>query len=225
MSQSSTPGSYAAADDSATLKSHVEADEDARLLPKTLRGQKTRAKILDAAEAEFGERGFHEASINGITARAGVALGSFYTYFPSKEALFRALVDHMGRLTRRYIAERVAAAPDRMNAERSGLEAFITFTRDHRNLYRIIMEAQFVAADAYRAYYESFAHAYRDNLVAAAERGHVREGDAEVRAWALIGMNVFLGLRYGVWSDDREPRQIAEEVVMLLQHGLAPTSI
>ena len=60
--------------------------------PRTERGRRTQRAILDAAASEFGEKGFHESSIVSITIRAGVALGSFYTYFESKEALFKALV-------------------------------------------------------------------------------------------------------------------------------------
>ena len=63
--------------------------------PRTARGRATQRKLLDAAAIEFGEKGFHEASISSITGRAGTALGSFYTYFESKEALFRALVRDM----------------------------------------------------------------------------------------------------------------------------------
>ncbi|MBA4044939.1 MAG: TetR family transcriptional regulator, partial [Erythrobacter sp.] len=61
-------------------------------VPRTERGRRTLRKLLDAAAEEFGEKGFHEASVSSITRRAGVALGSFYTYFDSKDALFRALV-------------------------------------------------------------------------------------------------------------------------------------
>lgn len=215
MSQSSTLVAAAAGVSPEALAPHA-----ARRSPKTRRGRETQAKLLEAAEAEFGERGFHEASITGITARAGVALGSFYTYFGSKEALFRALVAHMGRLTRRYIAERIKHAPNRVAAERAGLEAFIGFTRDHRNLYRIVMEAQFVAPDAYRAYYEEFAAAYAANLAEASARGELLPGDDHIRAWALIGMSVFLGLRFGVWAEDRTPQAIAAEVEALLARGL-----
>ncbi|MBW7945869.1 MAG: helix-turn-helix transcriptional regulator, partial [Sphingomonadaceae bacterium] len=49
--------------------------------PRTARGRRTQRALLDAAAVEFGEKGFHEGSISGITRRAGVALGSFYTYF------------------------------------------------------------------------------------------------------------------------------------------------
>ncbi len=190
--------------------------------PRTSRGEKTRERLLEAARAEFGEKGFYEAGVSGITQRAGVALGTFYTYFNSKEELYRALVEHMGEVTRRWQAEHIATASDRLSAERIGVEAFIEFVRAHKDLYRIVMEAQFVAPDAYQAYYAVFAEDYRRNLSSAAKRGQIRPGADEERAWALIGMNVFLGLKYGVWNDDRSPADIAASVADLLEHGLSP---
>lgn len=190
--------------------------------PKTARGERTRRKLLDAAEKEFGERGFHATSIGEITRRAAVALGTFYVYFDSKDEIFRALVAHMGQMTRHFIAERVAAAPDRLAAEAMGLKAFLDFVREHRDLYRIVMESQFVAPDAYRDYYDSFAEAYRRNLEEAAGKGEIRPGPAEERAWALIGMSVFLGLRYGVWDDSRRAEDIAAAAQDLIERGLKP---
>ncbi|HEX2762293.1 MAG TPA: TetR/AcrR family transcriptional regulator [Allosphingosinicella sp.] len=194
--------------------------------PRTERGRKTLARLIEAAAAEFGERGFHEAAINGITRRAGVALGTFYTYFDSKEAVFRALVREMSRATRAHVAEAVKGAPDRLAAERMGLEAFIIFTRQHPELYRIIEEAQFVAEDAYRDHYRSFADAYRRNLAGARARyeisggiGDVKETD-EARAWALIGMSVFLGMRYGLWGRDLSPARVADIAITLVSEGL-----
>src|SRR6478609_8376846 len=152
--------------------------------PRTERGRKTLRRLLEAAAAEFGERGFHDAAITGITQRAGVALGTFYTYFESKEEVFRALVRDMSRATRTHVAEAVKGAPDRLAAERLGLEAFIAFTRKHPELYRIIEEAQFVAEDDYREHYLTFVDSYRRNLAAAGARGEIAEGPDELRAWA-----------------------------------------
>jgi AcrR family transcriptional regulator len=190
--------------------------------PKTERGRRTLRKLLDAAALEFGERGFHDASIAGVTARAGASIGTFYVYFDSKEAIFRALVADMGRLTRAWIADRVKDAPDRLAAEGMGVAAFIEFARAHKDLYRIVMEAQFVAEDAYREYYTSFAAAYTRNLAEAAAKGEIRDGDHEERAWALLGMSVFLGLRYAVWSDDVIPAEIGAAAGDLIENGLAP---
>lgn len=194
----------------------------ARNAPKTARGRRTRQKLLDAAEKEFGERGFHDAAINRITESAGVAMGTFYVHFASKEAIFRALVSHMGHLTRRWIAERVADAPNRLAAERRGLEAFIEFVRQHRDLYRIVNESQFAAPDAYHEYYSEFAKAYQRRLKEAAQRGEIRKGDDEQRAWSLIGISVFLGMRYGVWDDARPAREVAKGAADFIEFGLEP---
>src|SRR4029079_12809217 len=105
-------------------------------------------KLLEAAAQEFGQRGFHEAAITGITARAGVALGTFYTYFESKEELFRALVRDMSQATRAHVADAVRGAPDRLAAERIGLAAFIAFTRKHPPLHRIRHEDQLGRRDS-----------------------------------------------------------------------------
>jgi len=188
--------------------------------PRTERGRRTVRKLLEAAAQEFGQRGYHEAAITGITQRAGVALGTFYTYFESKEELFRALVRDMSQATRAHVAEAVRGAPDRLAAERIGLAAFIAFTRKHPELYRIIEEAQFVAEDVYREHYLTFVEGYRLGLAGAAAKGEIVEGPDELRAWALIGMSVFLGMRYGIWNEDMSPEAVADGAIDLIAEGL-----
>jgi AcrR family transcriptional regulator len=189
-------------------------------VPRTERGRATARKLLEAAAQEFGASGYHEAAITGITQRAGVALGTFYTYFESKEAVFRALVRDMSHATRVHVAEAVRGAPDRLAAERIGLAAFIAFTRQHPELYRIIEEAQFVAEDVYREHYLTFVDGYRRNLAAAGARGEIADGPDELRAWALIGMSVFLGMRYGQWTQDMDPAEVADHAIDLVSEGL-----
>ena len=189
--------------------------------PRTERGRRTLAAIIEAAAAEFGEKGFHDASVSGITRRAGVALGSFYTYFDSKDAVFRALVRHMSERVRDHVAPGIRAAADGIAAERAGLASFLGFVREHKEIYRIIDEAEFVDPASFREHYASTAKRIRHRLSAAASRGEMRADVSEVHAWALMGMNVFLGLRYGVW-DTREPvDDVADAVADMLVHGLA----
>lgn len=191
--------------------------------PRTDRGRRTLRTILDAAAIEFGERGFHETSIVSITARAGVALGSFYTYFDSKDAVFRALVRDMSAQVRSTVGPVILSAPNRLSGEQAGLAAFIAFVREHKELYRIVDEAEFVDPESYRRHYEDTVAGYVASLSDAAARGEVRPVD-EVHAWAIVGMNVFLGLRYGVWSDDRSPADIAAVASDLLKCGLRPSA-
>lgn len=76
--------------------------------PKTTRARRAppeirQADILDAALAEFASHGFEGARVEDIARQAQVSKGTVYLYYPTKQALFEALV-------RRDIAPRVAAA-------------------------------------------------------------------------------------------------------------------
>ncbi len=192
----------------------------AKKTPRTERGRKTLRLLLDAAAAEFGEKGFHESSVVSITQRAGVALGSFYTYFDSKDSLFRALVRDMSAQVRQTVGPVIAAEPDRLEGERKGLNKFLNFVREHKELYRIIDEAEFVDPPSYRAHYENTVNGYLASLKEAATKGQVRSDVEEVHAWAIVGMNVFLGLRYGVLDEDRDAAEVATIAADLLTNGL-----
>lgn len=190
--------------------------------PKTSRGEQTRLKILDAAAREIGRRGFAEASVASITSEAGVAQGTFYVYFRSKEDVLRELVLRMGRRLRRFLTEETSAAADRLEAERLGLLAFLRFVRANPDLYRVVAEAQFVDGTVYRRYYDEFAAAYAQVLRGAAERGEIREGDAEVRGWALMGLADKIGQRYALWDRETPLEAVAAAGFDLIARGLAP---
>jgi AcrR family transcriptional regulator len=88
--------------------------------------QANRAAILAAGRGVFADLGYGAATVRDIVRRTELATGTFYNYFPDKEAVFRALVDDFAEEARR----RVRAARGRARS----LEAFVE--------------------DAYRAYFE-----------------------------------------------------------------------
>ncbi len=198
------------------------ADSDAKT-PRTERGRRTLRKLLDAAAVEFGERGFHEASVSSITRRAGVALGTFYTYFDSKDALFRALVADMSEMVRTSARSALHGGMGALEIERAALAAFLRFAAEHKEVYRIIDEAEFVDPASYRAHYETIAERFTERLRAGGASGEFREGLGELEAWALMGMNVFVGLRYVVWGagEAMSAEAVAEGVNRLLAEGIA----
>lgn len=190
-------------------------------VPRTERGRRTLRKLLDAAALEFGEKGFSEASISGMTRRAGMALGSFYTYYESKDAIFRALVDD---LSTRVASEARKALDPGLNAldtEKQALLAFLGFARDHQEIYRIIDESEFVDPVSFRQHYETTANRIHERLQRGIASGELRSDLDEAHAWAIMGMNVFLGLKYAVWSDDRDMESVAVAAHSILRRGIA----
>ncbi len=63
-----------------------------RRAPVSARGARTRQSLVHAARTVFEREGYLDARITDITAEAGVAAGTFYTYFTSKEDIFAAVM-------------------------------------------------------------------------------------------------------------------------------------
>jgi len=192
------------------------------LKPVTARGEATRRRLLNAAEQEFGTKGYHGASVSSITQRADIAQGTFYLYFHSKEEMFVTLVRDIGHQLRAHSTQAIAQARNRLEAERLGLEAFLQFTAKHRGLYRIVQESQFVDPQIFREYYEKLAEGYAAALGAAARKGELAEGDADTRAWAIMGIGHFLGLKWCLWQKKQPPQEVLDEVMGFIAHGMGP---
>ena len=71
-----------------------------------------RAEIVSAATAAFAERGIANTAVSDIVKAAGVAQGTFYLYFKSKDDVVVAVAEHIGDVMVDGI-ERVVAVPDR----------------------------------------------------------------------------------------------------------------
>jgi len=190
--------------------------------PVTARGEATRRRLLNAAEGEFGTRGYHGASVSSITQRAEIAQGTFYLYFRSKEEMFLTLVRDIGHQLRAHSAQAIARAANRLEAERLGLEAFLQFANRHRGLYRIVQESQFVDPQVFREYYEKLAEGYAAALDRAARNGELAKGDAETRAWSIMGIGHFLGMRWCLWQKQTPPPEVLDEVMGFIAKGMAP---
>jgi AcrR family transcriptional regulator len=81
-------------------------------LPKTRRGETSRAVILGAALDLFQEKGYEATTMRAIADRAGVSLGGSYHYFPSKEHLVLEFYRHTHELHAAAIAPLLAREKD-----------------------------------------------------------------------------------------------------------------
>src|ERR1700748_3873080 len=70
-------------------------------------------RLLSAAEELFGERSYRRTSVADICARAGIATGSFYAHFSSKNDIFAAVVRQINADLRAAMRLAIEAAPPR----------------------------------------------------------------------------------------------------------------
>ncbi len=160
----------------------------------TDRGQRTRRLILDAARRVFERDGYLDAGIDEIVTEAGVARGSFYTYFPSKLEVFKLLAAEVGESVAAAVApgpgERgldPLAALDRAN--RRYLQAY----RQHAAIYGLIEQLATIDPELL-----ALRRRYRQT--------HVDRVAARIRSWQ----------RRGLADQDLDPGTAAAALVSMM---------
>src|SRR5690606_17752077 len=104
--------------------------------------EQTRSALLRAAAEVVGEHGYTGAMISLITARAGVAQGTFYNYFEFQKDLLDQLLPIMGRQMLDHIQQISRDRPTEQERELERFKAFFSFLEDSPAFYRILYEAE-----------------------------------------------------------------------------------
>lgn len=168
-------------------------------------------EILDAALAVFTEKGFAAARMDEVAGRAGLSKGALYLYFPSKEALFVALVHRFAATATAAAGAWVAesASGDPAKALRSALRFLLGVAADPE----ASAAPRLVLAEAAR--FPEIAALYRREVVEVGRRaigalleegrrrGIFRRMDSEVAIRAIVGPVIVHMLLTHVLVDDR----------------------
>jgi AcrR family transcriptional regulator len=158
-------------------------------VPRTQRGARTRAALVDAARRVFEREGYLNTKITDITHEAGVATGSFYTYFADKEEVFAAVMDNVRH---EMLHPRVEATGDPLGAIEAANRAYLDAVR--RNAPLVALMEQVGAIDErFRSWRQETGRAFVERN-AAGIRSLQRHGladtdlDPELAARALSAM-------------------------------------
>ena len=182
-------------------------------------GETLRDKLLTSGRVLFGERGYHEVNIHDITRTAGLSVGGFYTYFPSKESFYTEIIERVGHDIRRFIKRNIDAGLNRIDQEAQGMYLFCFYLSLDKTAYNLVREGEFVVPDTVKAYYDAFQDGYLKNLSGTGDL------DRTTVANFLLGLSHYLGIEllYGP-SAQSHGRAIIQELTTYLHHGMNITA-
>ena len=186
--------------------------------------ERRRAEILDAATTVFSKRGFAAADVQEIADKTGVGKGTVYRYFPSKEELFLAAVDHGMRQLKETLDAAATGTDQPLERIAEGVRAYLTFFDEHAEIVELLIHERshfrdrktptyFVHREANMAPWQAL---FRDLIRAGTVRDLPVEQITEVVSDLLYGTmftNYFAGRK-------KSPARQCEDVLDILFRGL-----
>ena len=188
------------------------------------------SEIIEAAIEVFTERGFGAARLEDVARRAGVAKGTVFVYFPTKDDLFRAvaqtvLTSHLERL------QGAAADLDRPIAELVPMllmqAAAVIGEGRLPAMMRLLVSESRQFPDLARVWHDEVVSTVLGLLTMAIERaqarGEIKPGNARLYAFSIIGPMLASALFREVFRDTAplpDLRELAEQHARTILDGL-----
>jgi AcrR family transcriptional regulator len=155
-----------------------------------------RAAILEAALAVFGELGYDAASVRDVIRRTDLASGTFYNYFPDKEAIFRALVEQTGDEARRRVRDARVNARSAREFVEDAYRAYFEFMVEDPATYAFLRRnAGTIPAFFGDRVVPQGTDELAEDLREAMARGELPDVDVDYCAHAMIAVGLELGTR------------------------------
>lgn len=185
----------------------------------------TKKRIFQAAEKVVGELGYSKASIKRITKEAGIAEGTFYLYFASRQSLFDELLPFVGDNMLNFVRERVKNSDNFYEMEQKGFRAFFEFLQGSPGFFRILNEAETAAPKAHAEHFRILGDRYLRALKRGRDHGeilHYDEADLEVIAYMLMAARNYLHLRYvrDEGNNGELPEKVTQTYMRMIRLGL-----
>ncbi|MES2787315.1 MAG: TetR/AcrR family transcriptional regulator [Pseudomonadota bacterium] len=207
------------------LKAAAEMDSWRGARNRNEKAELIRDCLFRAAGQVVGEVGYADASIALITSKAGLAQGTFYNYFESRQDILDQLLPALGQQMRQHVRDQARKGRDFSEREELAFRAFFSFLKETPHFFRILNEAESLAPNAHHTHIEAVARGYMDFLNHAHTDGEFpgfEPKELEVVVFMLMAARSYLPMRYanGAEGQTEIPDWVVKAYMKFIKYGL-----
>jgi AcrR family transcriptional regulator len=182
-----------------------------------------RVDLLAAARAILAEKGLEAATVSEIVARAGVAQGTFYLYFPSKMALIPALNEELDECILIAVREAVSSAANAAEVVSMGVMAVFQELEGYRDILHVIHSrvSSFVADCDWQAQFDPFHKLVAELIRQRQDTGEIDASvNPEISALLIIGLINHAADECYIYNPQADPNAYIAEVIRFVTKAL-----
>lgn len=178
-------------------------------------------QLLEAAAAAYADNGYHQTTVKAIAERAGVATGTYYLYFPNKEASVLAIIDRLYQLVLTSIIDARRGKATELEKLAASIVAAVRSFGQYEQLAKVVLIQAPGAAAVFdrrlREIQNDLVTLLAENLQEAMAAGLVIEQDARIAARCMIGSLYEVLI---AWLRDRDPADLEAALPALVAYNL-----
>lgn len=184
---------------------------------------KTKLAIFESAINVFSKSGYEGATMDNIAANAGVAKGTLYYYFKSKEEIFQYVVTEGINVLNEKIVENVSRADNSIEKIKALCKIQLELIYEYRDLFKVILSqlwGQELRQAELRTIIRQYIMDIEGYLKTAMEDGSVKSGETSFMSYTFFG-TLMAAAVYGLINEDQtDLEEIEKNLTGFLLKGI-----
>ncbi|TDI90187.1 MAG: TetR/AcrR family transcriptional regulator [Candidatus Dadabacteria bacterium] len=191
---------------------------------KRIRRKSRKEEIIKAASNLFSQKSYHDVTMDQIAGEVGVAKGTIYLYFKSKENLYLGILEHTFETIESILEKEIAKEDPAPLKLKKILRLIFQFYFQNMDVLRILTRDETRLIREHFEFTEHWRHRriklYRKVLEKGIKEGSFRSANTELMALIIFGL---VGSVMFFYPTDKTAGEIAEEVFSMISEGIMTT--
>lgn len=184
---------------------------------------KTKRAIFEASISIFSESGYNGATMDDIAAAAGVAKGTLYYYFKSKEEIFKYIITEGMELIKEQLHEQASKEVNSLLKLKAMCRHQLRMVNEKKEFFKVIMSQLWgkeIRQSELREALNSYIKTIEVYLKEAIEDGSIKKGEPYFMAYMFFGALCSSAVYELINKDSRNIDEVADSLMQYILHGI-----
>ena len=182
-------------------------------------------QIIEAARKLFNKYGFKKVTMDEIAREANVTKKTVYTYFSSKEELFKYFINEELGNMKKIVEEVEAENADFYETVHQGIYKLLKYTNQKKFLKNLVNEAEIlknpVIIENLKVFDAEIQNYIKQKLLIAIDKGHIKVKDVDIVTFLIYKMYIALMFDWNENNKKLDENIIADNIIGFLKNGLS----